>query len=399
MEKWRIQDAKILTPYRVLEGMDLLVEGESIRDILPENTPLGEDWRALSAEGRYLSPGFVDIHTHGGGGSDFMDGTPQAILQAAEAHLHHGTTTLVPTTLSGDLQETLSFLKTFSLLKEKNPQTCNLAGVHLEGPYFSYAQRGAQDPDYLMNPVPSHYHAILEASPYILRWSFAPELEGTGPFIRELVSRGILPSIGHSDGQYQHMAAALECGATHVTHLFSCMSTITRERGFRRSGVLESALMLDEMTVELIADGCHVPLELLNMVYRLKGAGKTALVTDSMRAAGTSVKESVLGSLRNGQRVVIQEGVAKMPDGAAFAGSVATMDRLVCTAVKAGIPLCDAVRMATSTPARIMGLRGKGVLCPGNPADFILFDSDIQISGVWVKGRLRYGRGENFVCR
>ena len=166
------------------------------------------------------------------------------------------------------------------------------------------------------------------------------------------------------------------------------MSTITRDHGFRRSGVLESAMMLDEMTVELIADGCHIPLELLNMVYRQKGADKIALVTDSMRAAGTDDRESLLGSLKNGQKVLVEDGVAKLPDRSAFAGSVATMDRLVRTALSAGIPLCDAVRMATSTPAKLLGIRNKGILFPGNDADVVLFDSNIAVSGVWVGGDL-----------
>lgn len=388
MEKYRITGAKLLTPYRTLEKQDLLIENGLIKAIIPDSAEPTPDFQTIPAQGLYLSPGFIDMHTHGGGGFDFMDGTPDAILHGAYAHLCHGTTSIVPTTLSGDLEETLRFLKVFSHVKETSADTANLLGVHLEGPYFSLEQKGAQDPAYICDPNPEQYRRILDACPYLIRWSFAPELNGSDHLIQELKERGILPSIGHSNATYEDVMSAFECGATHITHLYSCMSTITRKNGFRQAGVLESAMMLDEMSVELIADGCHVPPELLNMVYRIKGPDKIALVTDSMRAAGTSTRESILGSLEHGQKVLIEDGVAKLPDRSAFAGSVATMDRLVRTAISAGIPLCDAVRMASSTPAHLLGLKKKGVLSPGNDADLILFDENITIHKVWVKGQL-----------
>ncbi|MGN0479001.1 MAG: N-acetylglucosamine-6-phosphate deacetylase [Hominenteromicrobium sp.] len=388
MHAYKIINAKLITPYRILEGRELCFADGKISAICPRCPENDAEYEVLDAAGQYAAPGFIDLHTHGGGGSDFMDGTADAIVRAADAHLCHGTTSMLPTTLSGDLEETLTFLHTFTQVRESRPKTANLLGVHLEGPYFSMNQRGAQDPAYLMPPTRPHYEKILAASPYLLRWSFAPELEGTADFLAALRTHGVLPSVGHSDGTYEDVAAAFEGGATHATHLFSCMSTITREHGFRRSGVLESAMMIDEMTVELIADGCHVPPELLNMVYRIKGADKIALVTDSMRAAGTQDRESLLGSLKNGQKVLVEDGVAKLPDRSAFAGSVATMDRLVRTVLAAGIPLCSAVRMATSTPAKLLGLRNKGILFPGNDADVILFDSNIAVSRVWVGGEL-----------
>lgn len=386
MKKYKIIHSKLITPYRILDNREICLEGGKISGIHDRCRKTDPDYQVIDAEGQYAAPGFIDLHTHGGGGSDFMDGTAEAILQAADAHLRHGTTSMLPTTLSGDLDETLEFLGTFTQVKESSAKTVNLLGVHLEGPYFSMNQRGAQDPVYLMPPKPEHYKKILEASPYPLRWSFAPELEGAVDFLLELRKHGVLPSIGHSDGTYEDVAAAFEGGATHATHLFSCMSTITRDHGFRHSGVLESAMLIDEMTVELIADGCHVPPELLNMVYKSKGADKIALVTDSMRAAGTDEKECLLGSLKNGQKALIEDGVAKLPDRSAFAGSIATMDRLVRTALAAGIPLCDSIKMVTSTPAKLLGLKSKGVLFPGNDADLVLFDRDITVSDVWVGG-------------
>lgn len=395
MKSTKIISAQIITPYRIIRDGELCFTGGRIDYVGPRRA-CGEPggYELIDAGGCYVSPGFIDIHTHGGGGHDFMDGTEEAILSAAACHSRHGTTTLVPTTLSGDIDETLNFLRVFSSVHEKS--RVNLPGVHLEGPYFSMNQKGAQDPKYIKPPARDEYMKILGSTDSIIRWSFAPELEGSAEFIIELKNRGVLPSIGHSDGTYDDVASAFENGANHITHLFSCMSTISRKNGYRSSGVLESAMMLDEMTVELIADGRHVPAELLNMVYRQKGADKIALVTDSMRAAGTNGGESILGSLKNGQKVIIEDDVAKLTDRSAFAGSVATMDRLVRVMAKeASVPLCDAVRMAASTPARILGLKNKGILTPGNDADILFFDDNIDIKRTIINGETIYQKEVN----
>ena len=215
------------------------------------------------------------------------------------------------------------------------------------------------------------------------------ELDGASRFADRLVQEGILPSIGHSNAEYEQVRDAFSHGVTHTTHLYSAMSTIVRRGGFRHSGVLESAFCIPEMTVELIADGCHLPVELLEMVCRVKGAERVALTCDSMRCAGQNVRESILGSLENGQKVVIEDDVAKLMDRSAFAGSIATDDRLIRVMYhKAGVPLCDAVRMMTQTPADIIGLGGrKGSLAAGKDADLVCFDEDIAIAGVMVGGR------------
>lgn len=217
-----------------------------------------------------------------------------------------------------------------------------------------------------------------------------PELEGALEFGRFIKSRGILPSIGHSDAIYEQVLEAYENGFTHITHLYSGMSGVHRRNAYRYAGVIESAYLIDDMTVEMIADGIHLPPCLLQLIYKIKGPSNIALVTDSMRAAGMPEGESILGSLKDGQKVIVEDGVAKLLDRSAFAGSVATTDRLVWTVVyQAGIPLIDAIRMMTITPAEIIGVGSKkGSLVEGKDADIVIFDNDINIKMTIVEGQM-----------
>jgi N-acetylglucosamine-6-phosphate deacetylase len=266
--------------------------------------------------------------------------------------------------------------------------------MHLEGPYFAMNQRGAQDPRYIRNPDPREYTDILERSNVVRRWSAAPELPGAIAFGKYLRSRGILPAIAHTDAVYEDVVEAYENGYSLVTHLYSGMSGVTRRNAYRYAGVVESAFVIDGLDVELIADGVHLPPVLLQLAYKIKGPDKIALITDAMRAAGTDKAESVLGNLHTGLKVIVEDGVAKLPDRSAFAGSVATADRLVRTMVhQAGIPLAEAVRMMTLTPARIMGVSDeKGSLVAGKDADVVVFDEDITIAKTIIGGEIIYSK-------
>jgi N-acetylglucosamine-6-phosphate deacetylase len=264
-------------------------------------------------------------------------------------------------------------------------------GIHLEGPYFSMNQRGAQDPRYIRNPDRNEYLKILDKhAGEIARWSSAPELPGSKEFAETLRNFNILPAIAHSDAIYEEVAEAFDWGYTHVTHLYSCTSGVTRRNGLRYAGIIEASYLIPGMTVEIIADGVHLPASLLKLVYQIKGAEKIALVTDSMRAAGMPDGPSVLGSLHNGQPVIVEDGVAKLPDRSAFAGSVATADRLVRVMhLSGGAPLPETVRMITSTPARIMGIdKTKGSLTNGKDADIVIFDENINIKTVIINGKI-----------
>ena len=388
-----IKNGKIIFPDKIEENLSVVCENGKITDILHfEDIAIDENDTVIDAEKKYIAPGFIDIHTHGGGGHDFMDGTVEAYLGAAETHARYGTTALLPTTLTSTFEE---LLKTFSIYKEavrKNTKGAKFLGLHLEGPYFAYNQRGAQDPKYLRNPEPEEYNKILSESDDIVRWSLAPELPGALEFGKVLTSKNILTSIAHSDAIYEEVLDAFSAGFTHVTHLYSAMSSVTRRNAFRYAGVLEAAYLIDDMTVEIIADGVHLPKSLLQFVYKFKGSDKTALCTDSMRGAGMPDGESILGSLEKGQKVIIEDGVAKLTDRTAFAGSVATTDRLVRTMVEvAEVPLLEAVKMMTLTPARIMRIdQQKGSVEIGKDADIVIFDDNIHVSNTILEGNVIY---------
>lgn len=365
-------------------GLNLYVENGVIVAVTDRDLPCEQE---IDVQGAYIAPGFVDIHTHGAGGHDFMDGTLEDVKGAARTHLRYGTTTLLPTMLSCG---TDSIRQAIGLARQaaQDPELPHIPGVHLEGPYFSPKQAGAQQPEYLTPPIPQDYTTIVEEGQgFVRRWSFAPELEGGVEFCRYLVEHGIEPSVGHSDAEYADVLPVYQAGCRTATHLYSGMSTIVRKNAFRVLGVVESAYLLDDMIVEVIADGCHLPPELLRMIHKIKGADHVCLVTDSMRGAGMPDGPSVLGRRQDGLPCVIEDGVAKMMDRKAFAGSVATFDRLVRVCYKkAGIPLADCVKMASTTPAALIGLGAvKGRLQPGYDADLVMFDEDVQIQQVWMR--------------
>lgn len=372
---------------------EIVLDGAQICRI---SLPGSEAMPGVDGKGLYLSHGFIDIHCHGGGGADFMDGTEEAWRTAARLHLTHGTTCMTPTTLSATREELLRAFEIFYRCRDDIQDGARMLGLHLEGPYFSHSQAGAQDPAHMRDPDPEEAEEMLTACPDIVRWSLAPELPGALEMGRALTERGVLAAIGHSDATYAQVKESIEAGFSHITHLYSACSTITRVSGFRRGGVVEAAYVLDGLTSEIIADGCHLPPELLQMAYRFIGPKRLCLITDAMRAAGQTGGESILGSLENGQRVIIEDGVAKMPDRTSFAGSVCTADRLVRNMVRlAGASLPDAVEMVTATPARIIGKQDvTGLVAPGRKADLVLFDGDIHVKKVWTDGILRYASEE-----
>lgn len=390
-----LRNGTVITPISTKEQTSVIIEADRIVGIVPDSElEIRESDAIIDVGGRFITPGFIDIHSHGGGGHDFMDGSVEAIVGAARAHVPFGTTTILPTTLTSTWDELRSTLGHFSQAKKELESGLgpNIAGLHLEGPYFAMEQKGAQDPRYITDPDPHEYRTVVEYSDLVKRWTIAPELPGALEMGRFLSERGILCSIGHSNAIYEEVVAAVENGYSLVTHLFSAMSTIRRINAYRYAGVVESALLLDDLTVELIADGVHLPKSLLQLTYKVKGPDKICLVTDSMRGAGMPEGESILGSLADGQKVIIEDGVAKLLDRSAFAGSVCTANRLVRTMTNvAEVPLPDAVRMVTLTPAKMLGIDGhKGRLAPGMDADIVVFDSNIDMFLVMVSGRLCY---------
>ena len=391
MEHFIFTNARIVLPDTILDDHYLSVKNgviESIGKGTPDRKQLNS-CTTVDCGGQYLSPGFIDIHCNGGGGADFMDGHMEDILTAARAHLIHGTTGICPTTLTCSDEELFTFFESFRQAREVTEQMPHLLGIHLEGPYFSPAQAGAQPPKYLVHPRPEHYHEILRRGQgNIVRWSAAPELPGALELGDELAGKGIKVSMGHSDAGFEDIVNAMEHGYSQITHFYSAMSTITRKRGRRVLGLIECGYLFDRLKVEIIADGIHLPPELLKLILKCKNHDDICLVTDSMRGAGMPDGPSLLGSKKNGVPVIIEDGIANMPDFSSFAGSVATTDRLVRVMVqKAGLPVWEAVKMASLNPASFLGIQETyGSIQPGKSADLLIFDDDIRISSVYVSG-------------
>lgn len=382
----KIINGKIITDI-IEKDKTLYIEDNKILAITNENLPYD---KIIDAKNQYVSPGFIDIHTHGGGGYDFMDGGVNPVVEGARMHLNHGTTSIMPTTLSSGIEELKSAISNIGKAMKIKDNMPNIIGAHLEGPYFSLNQSGAQNPKYIKNPKRDEYEELLEYGDGIIkRWSFAPELDGSEEFCKALMKRNIVPSIAHSDAEYDDIMKISGLGCKLVTHLYSGMSTITRRKGYRHLGVVESAYLIDDMMVEVIADGMHLPSELLKLIYKFKGADKICLVTDSMRGAGMSDGPSILGSLNDGMDCIIEDGIAKLTDKTAFAGSVATSDRLIRTFVKqVGVGVAEAVKMMTENPAKVMGLNNKGSLKKGYDADIVMFNEDINITMVMLSGNI-----------
>ncbi len=392
MKKIKIINGHIITPYRIIKNGVLLISGDKI-ELVSEVDVETTDHEIIDAKGNYVSPGFIDMHIHGGGGHDFMDGTEEAYLKIAEIHAAYGTTAMAPTTLTCAKEDLLKAVDLYRSVQSKNTKGAQFIGLHLEGPYFALSQSGAQDPRYIRNPDVEEYKQIIaHAKGDIKRWSVAPELPGAVDMGKYLKANGIIAAIAHTDAIYEEVLEAVENGYTLATHLYSAMSTISRRNTYRYAGVIESAFIIDAMDVEVIGDGIHVPPPLLKLVYKIKGPDRIALITDAMRAAGMPEGDSILGNKENGLKVIVENGVAKMPDGSSFAGSVATTDRLVRTMVQmADIPLIDAVRMISKTPATIMGVEGsKGSLAAGKDADVLIFDENINIKITIVNGNIVY---------
>lgn len=392
MHKKLIYNGQIITVNGILPNGYVYIVGDKIAAIGERMMAVTADVQLIDAGQRYVSPGFIDIHVHGGGGADFMDGTVAAFLTVAETHVKYGTTSLSPTTLTSDLENLFTILDAYKLANQQNHKGAQFIGVHLEGPYFSVNQRGAQDPKFIRNPDPAEYAQILAYSNDIARWSAAPELPGAIEFGKYVKSKGKILALAHTDATYEEALLGFENGYTLATHFYSAMSSVTRKNAYRYAGAVEAGYLIDAMDVEIIADGIHVPAPLLKLVVKIKGLDRIVLVTDAMRAAGMPEGESILGNKDTGMKVLVEDGVAKLLDRTAFAGSVATADRLVRTMIEeAGLSVENAVKMLTVNPARVTGLHeSKGSIELGKDADIVIFDESIQVAMTIVNGNVLY---------
>ena len=341
-------------------------------------------------KGAYVSPGFIDIHVHGGGGREFSDGKIEDFISISELHAKHGTTTMLPTAGAASTETYVSMFETFRRVKEAdNPHGAYMPSIHMEAPYFAPSQVGAQGP-LIRGYDKEEYTMLIERyGDLICRWSAAPELEGAREFAKACRDGGIRLSIGHSDAEYDCVMEMFDQGFACVTHLYSCTSTVHRKNAYRYAGIVEAAYMIDGMDVELIADGKHLPASLLRFAVKHKGVDRICIITDATRCAG--LPDGAEKMFEN-PGFIIEDGVAKLPDRSAFSGSVCTTNRLVRNMRDmAGVSLTDAVRMASANPARVAGLCDRGVLREGAYADVVVFDENIDVSLTMVNGRVVYG--------
>ena len=379
------KNGKVVLPNGVCDSAVVVNDGKIIE--ISEN-PKYEGAEIIDAHGGYILPGFIDIHVHGGGGADFMDGSAEAMETVVSTHLKHGTTSIAPTTMSAPIEEIMATFSTYRKVLERGVCKANLLGLHLEGPFISPKMCGAQRLDLIISPTEKEIALLKDNADIISRISCAPEVDGVTKMAKALLPEGIQFSMGHTNATYEEAEDAFNGGFTSITHMYSATSGFHKVNQKVHIGVTQAGYGIDGLFVELIGDGCHVPKELLRLVARFKSADKVCLVTDAMRAAGTDVTESYLGSVSPENRVIIEDGVAKLPDRSFFAGSIGTMDRALRFAVlTAKMPIHEVSRMVSLTPARLLGIDStKGSIEVGKDADIVMMDENLEIQGVYVNG-------------
>lgn len=365
-----------------IEKGSVLVENGKIKEINPSNV---NDTEVIDAEGLYLSPGFIDVHIHGAGGCDTMDGTVESINTIAKTIVQHGTTSFTPTTMTVAAEDIRKSMEVIKKLKEEGTEGANVLGAHLEGPFISPKAIGAQNPNFLLAPSVENYNKIVgDYSDAVVSITMAPEVEGAKELIKYLSDNGVTVSMGHTKATYDEAIEGIKCGACHSTHLYNAMTPFTH----REPGVVGATFDTD-ITTETISDGIHISYPALRTAYKQKGTDKVLLVSDAMEACGMPDGQYSLG----GQDVIVKNGAARLLDGT-LAGSVLTLDKAVKNIYNnSNYPLNEVVRMATYNGAKNCHVEDhKGLIKEGYDADLILFNEDIEIQKVFVNGKEVYNK-------
>ena len=381
----QIYNGQVLTPEGWVKGGSIVIEDTRIKEVSKSSRQLEGMNKTIDAHNMYVVPGGIDLHCHGGGGHDFQECTREAFEIAAATHLRHGTTAIYATLSSSPIDMMERACQTCDELMRESNST--IMGMHLEGPYFNPSKAGAQMPEVIRIPDVNEYTHIVEDFDCMRRWDTAPELPGAVEMGKYITDKGIIAAIGHTAAEYADVKKAWDAGYTLATHFYNGMPGFHNVREFKHAGTVESIYLLEDMAVEVIADGIHVPSTLLNLVYHIKGVERTALCTDALAVTDSDSEHAF------DPRVIIEDGVCKLSDRSALAGSIATMDRLIKTMTRVvNVPLHDTVRMASETPARIMGIYDrKGSIQRGKDADILLLDDDINLRSVFSLGEFVKG--------
>ena len=384
-------NATLVLPHGALPGGALEIEGGRIAAVGGKHRP--DAPHLVDLDGMYLCPGFVDLHVHGGDGADFMDGTAEAFRTVCRCHARHGTTSLTPTSTVATMPQYRRFLDLCGELHDADTGGARVVGSHFYGPYFARPARGCHPDQEFLTPDADNAGAFTRlAASMPLAVTVAPEIDNAEWLVRTYTERGVRFNAGHSHATFPQVEAAVGWGVRHVDHLFCAMSDRARLRQAQaypmRAGVMEATLYFDELTTEVIADGQHLSPELLRVAYKFKGPDRLALVTDAMRAVDLPDGEYWFGPAGTGERVRKRDGVGVTVDGTALASGVTGMDHGVRTMHRAaGVPLHDAVRMASLTPARILGAdHAIGSLEVGRRADLVVLDAELTVKQVYVGG-------------
>ena len=376
----QIINGSIFTPQGWIENGSVLIKDNKILEVT--NCDLAvEGAELVDAKGQFVIPGYVCLHAHGGGGHDFTECTEEAYRKIVETHMKHGATSIFPTMSSStfeDIRKGASVCE--KLMGEENSP---VLGLHLEGPYLTPKRASHEFGDKLCEPNPEDYKSLVESTHCIKRWDASPEVPGALDFARYLKSKGILASITHTEAEYKEVKEAFEAGFTHTAHFYNGMPGFHKCREYKYEGTVESVYLVDDMTIELIADGRHLPNTILNLAYKVKGVEKTCLVTAALAYAGADTTKT------NHPNIIIDDGVCKSADHENLVGSIATMDVLVKNMVKAGVQLEHVLRMASETPARLMNVYDrKGSLEKGKDADVLIIDENQNVRAIWAMGKL-----------
>ncbi|TVZ97698.1 N-acetylglucosamine-6-phosphate deacetylase [Streptomyces sp. BK340] len=362
--------AKVVLPTGTVENGQVAVDGRHITGTAPVNA------QVIDVTGHWVVPGFVDIHNHGGGGASFS-GTVDDVLRAIRTHRLHGTTTLVASTVTDEMDLLVQQAGLLSELAEQG----DIAGIHFEGPFISPCRKGAHSEELLRAPDPAEVRKLIDAGRGKAKMvTLATELPGGIDSVRLLAEHGVIAAIGHTDATYEQTVEAIDAGATVATHLFNAMPTL----GHRSPGPIAALLEDERVTVELINDGTHLHPAALELAFHHAGASRVAFITDAMDAAGIGDGRYMLGPLE----VEVSEGVARLVEGGSIAGSTLTLDRAFKRAVTVDkLPVEDAVAALSANPARLLGLSERiGSLEPGKDADLVLLDANFDLKGVMRRG-------------
>ena len=387
----RIEGGTLVTPTELSPQASLWISGDRIAGVGgPE--PYAAEWQVVDAAGAYVAPGLIDVHVHGGKGSDVMDATVGDGQVVTEYHAEGGTTSLLATLGTDSLENLLSMVRAAADARCVTSDGAKILGAHVEGRYFNMEKKGCHLERYITNPNPAETEQLLELADEIAWITLAPELPGSEAFVRALVDRGIIVSAGHSTATFNQTVEAMGWGLSHTTHLYCAMSSTLKTPPKKEGGVIEASLLHDELTTEIIADGVHLPPELMKLSFKCKGAEGLVLVTDAARGAGMPDGDYIFGRKEEGMPIVVRNGIATVPDLSGYASSTIQMiDTLDIACNVIGTTLVEAVTMATLTPARILGAdKAIGSLEVGKQADVVVFDDTFTVRRTYVDGREVY---------